>query len=416
MHSIIVQTLVIGATLTFAARVLSAQTTLDQPASLLLYPDIELDTARGVDTVVQLSNTDPLNPVSVSCYYETADHSCGVTSFSLNLTSGQPVQWRAGTGLSTLPLSDKPGPTGQFNFPSFVPPVPNDPFSGSLLCFVVNTDSPPRPLPNDTLSGSATIERYQQSAQFDAAAYRAIGVGISANDNPPDDVLILGGPSGPYNACPLSLPAMHYFDGALDAPTSASSVSTRFVIIPCTQNLGGQPQRDHVIQYIVTNEFEQRVTVTRAQSGCEQAGNISTIDASAPERSVFHAAVQGTLTGQTRISADQGTSGILAVGAETQTEIAEPHLAHGAMFNLASQGLQPDPDFIILPAAAAIRVCSGDCDGNGAVSVDELIRCVNIALDPDLLGGCLACDTDRSGDITIDEIVVAAGKALAGCS
>ena len=35
--------------------------------------------------------------------------------------------------------------------------------------------------------------------------------------------------------------------------------------------------------------------------------------------------------------------------------------------------------------------CTGDCDDDGAVSVAELVRCVNIALGTEVLQACVAC-------------------------
>ena len=49
------------------------------------------------------------------------------------------------------------------------------------------------------------------------------------------------------------------------------------------------------------------------------------------------------------------------------------------------------------------------------MTVDELLAMVNIALGNGLTTDCLAGDKDRSGDITIDEILAAVNNALVGC-
>lgn len=59
--------------------------------------------------------------------------------------------------------------------------------------------------------------------------------------------------------------------------------------------------------------------------------------------------------------------------------------------------------------------CVGDCDGDGVVGIDELLRCVNIAINIQPLGLCPACDRDTSGAVSIDELVRAIGNALNGC-
>jgi hypothetical protein len=65
--------------------------------------------------------------------------------------------------------------------------------------------------------------------------------------------------------------------------------------------------------------------------------------------------------------------------------------------------------------AAARATCIGDCDGNGEVSVNELIVGVNIALD---LAPTTMCEAmDRNGDamVSIDELLAAVNTALDGC-
>jgi hypothetical protein len=59
--------------------------------------------------------------------------------------------------------------------------------------------------------------------------------------------------------------------------------------------------------------------------------------------------------------------------------------------------------------------CLGDCDGDGVVAVDELVRGVNIALNLQPLDSCPAFDRDASGTVSIDELVGAIRNALHGC-
>jgi hypothetical protein len=65
------------------------------------------------------------------------------------------------------------------------------------------------------------------------------------------------------------------------------------------------------------------------------------------------------------------------------------------------------------PANASAQ-CVGDCDGNGSVTVDEIVTMVNAALSGGT-GGCDAGDADGNGAITVDEIVSAVNNALNGC-
>jgi hypothetical protein len=59
--------------------------------------------------------------------------------------------------------------------------------------------------------------------------------------------------------------------------------------------------------------------------------------------------------------------------------------------------------------------CVGDCSDDGAVSIDEIITLVNIALGNAGVGGCTAGDANVNGQITIDEILMAVSSALNGC-
>lgn len=60
-------------------------------------------------------------------------------------------------------------------------------------------------------------------------------------------------------------------------------------------------------------------------------------------------------------------------------------------------------------------LCPGDCDGDGAVTVAELIRGVNIALGNAPLGDCPAFDTSGDGSVTVSELIQSVNAALSGC-
>jgi hypothetical protein len=59
--------------------------------------------------------------------------------------------------------------------------------------------------------------------------------------------------------------------------------------------------------------------------------------------------------------------------------------------------------------------CPGNCNDDGAVSVDELITVVRIALDLAPVTDCTAADGDGDGRISIGDIVRAVGSALGEC-
>jgi hypothetical protein len=62
------------------------------------------------------------------------------------------------------------------------------------------------------------------------------------------------------------------------------------------------------------------------------------------------------------------------------------------------------------------QICVGDCDSNGAVTVNELIMLVNIALGNLPLSACPAgADACVGGEVCINSIIVAINNALFGC-
>jgi Ca2+-binding EF-hand superfamily protein len=60
-------------------------------------------------------------------------------------------------------------------------------------------------------------------------------------------------------------------------------------------------------------------------------------------------------------------------------------------------------------------VCPGDCDHNGVVTIDELIRAVDIALGEQPLPSCASLDRNGDGQIGINELIAAVDVALRGC-
>jgi hypothetical protein len=81
------------------------------------------------------------------------------------------------------------------------------------------------------------------------------------------------------------------------------------------------------------------------------------------------------------------------------------------------------PTFTVAPTASPTLtrtptqvMCGGDCNGDGTVTVDELLRMVNIALSTVDVSMCTSGDANHDSEITIDEILTAVNTALNGCS
>lgn len=59
--------------------------------------------------------------------------------------------------------------------------------------------------------------------------------------------------------------------------------------------------------------------------------------------------------------------------------------------------------------------CTGDCNGDAAVTVDDLLTMVNVALDNVTVDHCAAGDVNGDDAITIEEILAAVNYALTAC-
>jgi len=66
-------------------------------------------------------------------------------------------------------------------------------------------------------------------------------------------------------------------------------------------------------------------------------------------------------------------------------------------------------------AVTANPACVGDCNGDGTVTVDELLIGVNIVLEQELPAACPAFTTDVNGAVSVDTLIVAVNHLLSGC-
>lgn len=70
--------------------------------------------------------------------------------------------------------------------------------------------------------------------------------------------------------------------------------------------------------------------------------------------------------------------------------------------------------WLITPAYAQ-DPCPGDCDASESVAINELVRCVGIALGTGELSACEACDVNGDGQVLVNELVAAVNAALNLC-
>ncbi|MGH7790505.1 MAG: hypothetical protein ACRERC_26830 [Candidatus Binatia bacterium] len=73
-------------------------------------------------------------------------------------------------------------------------------------------------------------------------------------------------------------------------------------------------------------------------------------------------------------------------------------------------------DIAATPTRTAGIICVGDCNGNRAVAINELIFAVGVALGNNTIDQCLSVDANRNGIVAINELVQAVSNALSGCA
>lgn len=93
----------------------------------------------------------------------------------------------------------------------------------------------------------------------------------------------------------------------------------------------------------------------------------------------------------------------------------------GCAIAIATTPPPTTPTYSPTPTPTATRPstpvpCTGDCNGDGEVRINELLRGVNIALAVLPLSTCSVFDRNSDRKVTIDELVAAVSAAISGCS
>ncbi len=71
---------------------------------------------------------------------------------------------------------------------------------------------------------------------------------------------------------------------------------------------------------------------------------------------------------------------------------------------------------LVTPVAARADACVGDCGGDGTVTIDDLIKGVNLALGNTGGDPCPSFDLNDDGMVTVDEIIKGVNAALSSCT
>ena len=71
---------------------------------------------------------------------------------------------------------------------------------------------------------------------------------------------------------------------------------------------------------------------------------------------------------------------------------------------------------VMLIGAGPAAACTGDCDGDGQVAINEAVRGVNIALGNAPVGDCAQFDANGDGAVSVNELIAAVSNVLGGYS
>lgn len=111
--------------------------------------------------------------------------------------------------------------------------------------------------------------------------------------------------------------------------------------------------------------------------------------------------------------AQHGTAGLQGAAARY---IPDPGFSGTDAFTFTASDGSTDGNLATVVVTVAEAACAGDCDRGGTVDIAELVRGVRIALGVEGLDQCSDLDTNGDGMVTVDELIRAAGAALHGCS
>ena len=116
-----------------------------------------------------------------------------------------------------------------------------------------------------------------------------------------------------------------------------------------------------------------------------------------------------------------------ASGAVIAIEQLEPQVTYRVELGDGSEAKVAESDLLTAnaddPGAALAQLqrwyssqCDGDCNEDGTVTVSELIQGVARALSDESDLACAAVDADGNDSVSVDELVRAVNRALAGCA
>lgn len=278
------------------AQLAFADTTLAQPAgdrsgALVVFPFLVSLSVPALETRVFLANAGT-SSVSLHCFFENLVGSCEIDPGQACAADSECSAGRCIQGYAENNFQVSSFPAGQVlawavasGLSGIAPPVSE--FIGMLRCVAVGPDLQ-TPVAAQ-LEGRTEIYNTNAPTGSGIASYNAYT--FASNGGNSDSVLEIG---SEYSACPATNVLEHSFQGAND-PISGASLSTTLVLATCSADYQIQAPVETLAHFTVINEFAQR-TGTSKRFFSQLVADLSSI-----HPTLFQAATQGSLAGQTLI-------------------------------------------------------------------------------------------------------------------
>ncbi len=182
-------------------------------------------------------------------------------------------------------------------------------------------------------------------------------------------------------------PPPHTSTATATLTSTASASATRTPTLSATA--AASPTATSAATATATPPHTFTATATRTSTASASITRTPTLSATA--------VASPTATSAATTTPPDATATLTAAATVTATSAATPTVPSGAT-----------------PTATAMA-CTGDCDGNGVVSIDELVKGVSIALDALPPSACPAFQSG-DGQVDIAQLVKGVANALDGCA
>ena len=106
---------------------------------------------------------------------------------------------------------------------------------------------------------------------------------------------------------------------------------------------------------------------------------------------------------------------VLPTNTPTRTPTVTPTSTATSIATATSRAMGTGTPTPANPTATPVAACYGDCNGNGAVTIVDLVDETGIALGISPLSDCQTADANQDGTVDVSELITSVGEALRSC-